>query len=376
MDRFASMRGAAAGLWNSDATERRPVHPVVEWLAAYAWRLVVIAAATVGVLWLVGRLWVVFLSLVIAVLVSRALAWPADRLRNRGWPPALAALVLLVGSLAVLGGTLTLIGVAVRGEVDKMGPTVSRAVDDLENWLVEDSPFDVDRSDVDRFRRDAREAVSDALRSSSGTLVSGAVIAIDVFVSLGLGLIVTFFALKDGTRFARWAAQQLPEGRRPLAERLGSRAWDTLGGYLRGAALLGLVEGLVIAVTVALVGGRLAAAVGVFTFLMAFIPFAGAIVAGALAVLVALATAGGGAALVVLVVAVVVQQLDNDLLAPVVYGRSLELHPVIILLAVAAGEALFGLPGAFLAVPVTAVALNVIAEARSGLVAAAPGDDG
>jgi putative heme transporter len=185
-----------------------------------------------------------------------------------------------------------------------------------------------------------------------------------VALSLIVGLIVTFFAIKDGERFAQWAKRQLPSGRHELAERLGARAWRTLGGYLRGAAVLGLVEGTIIGVTVALVGGRLAIPVAVFTFLMAFIPILGAIAAGAMAVLVALATGGSTAALIVLAVVIVVQQLDNDLLAPVVYGRSLELHPVVVLLAVAGGGALFGLAGTLLAVPVTAIALNSLAEAR------------
>ena len=183
-------------------------------------------------------------------------------------------------------------------------------------------------------------------------------------VSLIIGLIVTFFAIKDGERFARWAQRQLPPDRHALAERLASRAWRTLGGYLRGAATLGLLEGTIIGLAVALVGGRLAIPVGVFTFLMAFIPILGAIAAGVMAVLVALATGGTTAALIVLVVVVVVQQLDNDLLAPVVYGRSLQLHPVVVLLSVAGGGALFGIAGTLLAVPVTAVVLNVLREAR------------
>jgi predicted PurR-regulated permease PerM len=146
---------------------------------------------------------------------------------------------------------------------------------------------------------------------------------------------------------------------------MGRQAWETLGGYLRGAALLGVVEGTIIGATVALVGGRLAVPVGVLTFMLAFVPFAGAIVAAVLAVLVTLATAGGPAALIVLIVAVAVQQLDNELLAPVVYGRTLQLHPVVLLVAIVAGGALFGLPGTILAVPVTAVTARLVAEART-----------
>jgi predicted PurR-regulated permease PerM len=307
---------------------------------------------------------VVFLPLVIALLVARILAAPTARLRALGWRPGLVAAVTLLGFLVALGVTFTLLGLAVGDEAEDLGPTITDAVDDVEEWLVDDAPVEISRADIEQYREDFRDAVRAGARSSSGSIVSGAVVVGEVALSLIIGLIVTFFAIKDGDRFARWVQRQFPQDRQELAGRLGARAWRTLGGYLRGAAALGIVEGTIIGLAVALTGGRLAIPVGVFTFLMAFIPILGAIAAGAMAVLVALATGGTTAALIVLVVVIVVQQLDNDLLAPVVYGRSLELHPVIVLLAVAGGGALFGLPGTLLAVPVTAVGLNVLAEAR------------
>jgi putative heme transporter len=313
---------------------------------------------------------------VIALLLTRVLSAPADRLRSLGWPPALVAAVSLLGFLVTLGVILTLLGFAVGDEAEDLGPTISEAVDDVEEWLVEDSPFDISRADIERFREDFRDTIRTGARSSTGSIVSGAVVVGEVVLSLIVGLIVTFFAIKDGNRFARWAQRQLPEERRALAGRLGTRAWRTLGGYLRGAAILGLVEGTIIGSAVALTGGRLAIPVGVFTFLMAFIPILGAIVAGAMAVLVALATGGTTAALIVLVVVVVVQQLDNDLLAPLVYGRSLELHPVVVLLAVASGGALFGLAGTLLAVPVTAVVLNLLSEYRRTAAEGSPAPTG
>jgi len=307
---------------------------------------------------------VVFLPLVIALLVARILAAPAARLRALGWRPGLVAAVTLLGFLVALGVTFTLLGLAVGDEAEDLGPTITDAVDDVEEWLVDDAPVEISRADIEQYREDFRDAVRAGARSSSGSIVSGAVVVGEVALSLIIGLIVTFFAIKDGDRFVRWVQRQFPQDRQELVGRLGARAWRTLGGYLRGAAALGIVEGTIIGLAVALTGGRLAIPVGVFTFLMAFIPILGAIAAGAMAVLVALATGGTTAALIVLVVVIVVQQLDNDLLAPLVYGRSLELHPVIVLLAVAGGGALFGLPGTLLAVPVTAVGLNVLAEAR------------
>jgi predicted PurR-regulated permease PerM len=336
----------------------------VERLAAYSWRVLAIAAVGIAGLWLLGRLWVVCAAVVIALMLGRVLSQPAHRLRSRGWPPALAATATLVVFLPLLAAPVVLVGVGIAGESDTLGRTVAQAVDDIESWLVNDAPFDFSAQDLEEFRRDAGQAIGDSLRSSSGKLVSGAVLVVELMVSGIIGLILTFFLLKDGDRFVQWIEGQVPASQWPLARRLAVRAWETLGGYLRGAAFLGVVEGVIIGATLALVGARLATAVGMLTFVMAFVPFVGAIVAGVLAALVALATAGNTAALIVVVVAVVVQQLDGDLLGPVVYGKALQIHPVVVLLAVTAGGALFGLPGSFLAVPVTAVALNVLAEAR------------
>ena len=352
------------------ATEERSeahgrVHPAVDRLAAYSWRLLLIAAALAGVLWLAGQVWVVFVPLLVALFLARVLVATTAWLRARGAPPAVAAAASLVGFLVALAAAVGLIGVAVANEFADLGPTVSRAVDDMERWLVEDSPFDVDRAQIDRFRKEAGTAAGQALRTSGGALAAGAAVAAEVALGLVLGLIVGFFALKDGDKFVRWLRSHLPEDRRELASRVAARAWRTLGGYLRGAALLGLVEGIALGVTLTLVGAELAVPMALVTFLAAFVPVVGAIVAGVLAVLVALATAGGVAAVVVAVVALVVQQLDNDVLAPVVYGRALQLHPVVILLAILTGGSAFGIVGSFLAVPVVAVAVNAVAEARA-----------
>ncbi len=126
-----------------------------------------------------------------------------------------------------------------------------------------------------------------------------------------------------------------------------------------------MIEAIVIGAAVWIVGGRLVAAVVVVTLIGAFVPIVGAVVAGVVAVLVTLATAGTTPALIVAIVAVAVQQLDNDLLAPVIYGKSLQLHPLVILLGIACGTALFGFVGALLAVPVISVAINVLDEART-----------
>lgn len=337
----------------------------VDLAAAYSWRLLAIAAATVGILWLLGQLWVVVTALVIVALLTRVLAGPAAWMRQ-ALPPALAAAAALVGFLVLLGAILATVGAAVSSQVGNIGETVGAAVDDIEDWLVEDLPFGVSRSDIESFRKGLGDTASSTLRRPGRSLLSGAIVAVEALLSLLLGLVLTFFALKDGGRFIAWVRGKIAPENMEKADRMGRRAWSTLGGYLRGASILGLVEGVIIGVTLSLVGSELALPIGVITFITAFVPFIGAILAGVLAVLVALATAGLPAALIVTAVAVAVQQLDNDLLAPVVYGRALDLHPVVILVSITAAGALLGIAGSVLAVPVTAVVWNVMSEARGG----------
>jgi putative heme transporter len=254
---------------------------------------------------------------------------------------------------------------AMANEFSDLRPTLENAVDDVEDWLVNDSPFDVSRQDVNDFRDEAADRARDTLERQSGAVVSGTVVLFEVITGIVLALLSTFFLLKDGDRFCTWMLGHFPEERRPLVSRLAARAWKTLGGYLRGSALLGVIEGIIIGTTVWIVGGALAVPVAIITFFAAFVPFAGAVVAGAVAVLVTLVTAGFGEAVVVLIVAVLVQQFDNDLLAPVVFGKSLELHPLVVLGSLVAGSTLFGPFGAVLAVPVSAMVINVIAESRN-----------
>lgn len=341
------------------------VHPLVDRIGVTAWRLVGIGIVFLAAVWLLSRLWVVVLAIAMATLFSRAMNPPAVWLRRRGLKPALVAAVVLLGFALLMAGIIAALVPAITAEFEDLGPTIEQSLDDLEDWLVEDSPFDVSRADVQDFRDQADERVSDVFSSTeSSSVVSGATVAFEVFTAFILAFFTSFFILKDGERFGRWVTTFVPQHHQPLAVRLARRAWWTLGGYLRGAAVLGIVEGIAIGVTVWLAGGTLAVPVAVITFFAAFIPFAGALVAGAIAVLVTLVTGGVGGALIVLVVAVVIQQLDNDLLAPFIYGRGLELHPLVVLFALAGGSALLGPVGALFAVPLSAMIINVVAEAR------------
>jgi putative heme transporter len=341
------------------------VHPRIERLAAYSWRLLVIAAASVGVLWLARQLAPVLIPATVALFLTRLLTPISDRLRGRV-RPGLAAAVAMVVLLAAIAGLSIVIVPPIAEEAAAVPDTITEALDDIEQWLVEESPFDVSREAVDRFRTRTVEGFRDLLQSSGGRVVGGATLAAEVVAGLFLSILFTFFMLRDGARLSSWLRSRLRPAQRERAQRAAQRGWSTLGGYLRGAAMLGIVESIAIGLALLVSGGSLVVPVMVLTFIAAFVPIVGAVVAGVTAVLVALVTGGVVSAAIVGVVALVVQQLDNDILAPWVYGRSLALHPVVILVSVVGGGALFGIAGTLLAVPVVAVAVSVVKELGSG----------
>jgi predicted PurR-regulated permease PerM len=339
------------------------VSPALDRVAAHAWRVLVIGATVAAGFWLIGQLLIVVIPVVVALLATRLLH-PVQRVLRSRVPAAVAAALTLGGFVVAVALVLALVGVSVGSELDGVGTTVRDGIDEVEDWLVDDAPFDISRSDVESARERVGDALSRFVSSSDGAVRSGAVLAAEVVAGLLLAIVLTFFFLKDDRQLVRGLIRVLPSSRRAAADRLGHRGWDALGAYLRGAALLGIVEATVIGVTLLLVGADLALAVAAITFVAAFVPIVGAVVAGVVATLVALVTASPVAALIVAVVALVVQQLDNDLLGPLVYGRALRLHPLVILLGIAVGGALFGIVGTVLAVPVLAVVWNVVDEAR------------
>jgi putative heme transporter len=340
---------------------RPPVHPRVARIAAYAWRLIAIAIVVVAGLWLLRQARAVVFPVLVAVFIARVMSplnhWLVRHRFRRGLAAALSLLLFLVVLVGVVGVTAA----AFADEADTIGPTITQALDDVERWLVEVSPVTVPQDVIDRLRERAGDRFDDLTRSSDGELGSRATVAAEAIAGCVLAVILTFFMLRDGALFVDWILRRTSEDRRGRVRDSLDAAWKTLGGYLRGASLLGVFEAIAIGLTLFLTGGRLVAPVMVLTFLGAFLPLVGAVGAGLVAMLVALVTAGTTAAIIVGVVALVVQQLDNDVLAPVIYGRMLQLHPAVILLSLAVGGALFGLVGAALAVPLVAIGANALA---------------
>jgi putative heme transporter len=337
-------------------SERTP-RPVLNAASDVAWRVLVIAGAVLATVFAMARLRAVLLPIFIALLLTTILVPPVRWLQQHGWRRLPATWLVFLAFLGSVVAVFVVLIPEIADEFEGLGETVSAGVDDIEEWLIE-GPLDLEPEQLERYRERAADQAS-TFAQSSGGLVTGAVLVVEGIAGTLLALVVTFFFVKDRDIFRQWTLDHLPPEHHEFAREAAARAWRALGGFLRAAALIGFLEGTIIGVTLWLVGAKLAIPVAILTFIGAFFPIVGAVAAGILASLVALVSGGPGDALVVAAVALAVQQFDNDLLAPLIYGRIIRLHPVVVLLALATGGSIAGILGAFLAVPVTAMAVAV-----------------
>ena len=355
----------ADGTGTTGSTAGEPqVHPAVVLVGGYSWRLLAMFGVLAVAGWFLAEVRVIVVALALAAVVARVLEPASARLRRLGLPPLAAVAVSFVALLGVAGATVWFVGRAVAGEFADIGPTIDEGWQEIDRWIVEDTGFDLTYEELEEGRSNLLDRASSTMFSSEGSLPRTVALVAEIPTAIVIGLFVAFFAVKDQELILGWFRERFPEGVRPRVDAAASSAWVTLGGFLRGAAILGVVEAFIIGLAVWLVGGSLVAPIMVLTFAAAFVPIVGAVVAGVVAVLVTLVSAGPLEALIIGVVAIVVQQLDGDLLAPIIYGRLLRLHPVVIVVAVVFGGSLLGLLGAVLAVPIVAVAVNATAAAR------------
>jgi predicted PurR-regulated permease PerM len=333
---------------------RVPLVPVgLDRAAGWAWRVLVCAAAVVAVLALLWYLRVIVLPTIVALTIAPALTPLAGLLRRRGFGRAAPATALLAG-LAVVLGLVALVTTSVVAEYDELAASVRQGVADVTDRL-EGEPFNLQ---LERDR-DLDASLGEAWSRGSDYLVSGLRSGVGFLVGLVLAVALLYFVLRDGARFWAGVVRRFPAETRPRLDRAGDRAWQVLGGFVRGTVAIAAIDAVLIGVGLWILGVPLAFALAVLIFLGAFVPFVGATITGLIAVLVAFADAGLTKALIALAIVLGVQFLEGNFLQPLIQSRTVDLHPAVILLAVAAGGSLFGILGAYLAVPVTAVVFAV-----------------
>ncbi len=349
----------------ADPTPGTPPHPDeadraailgqgIAWTATWSLRIVLIALGATVVGLIVGQLWSIFLPVFLGVIIASVLAPPVAWLRNRGMPSAVATTLVVVVAVAAIGGVVVLVAPSVAGQAPLIVNGASEGLDQIQNFL-NGPPFNLSASQIGGYVQMATERLQQSAASIASGVLTGVSAVADGVINGVLALVLAFLFVKDGPRWLPWV-------RRMAGERAGGhlvtvmeRAWRRVGGFIRTQALIGFVDAVFIGVGLVLFGVPLALPLAVLTFFGAFIPIVGALVAGALAVLIALVVKGIGVAIGVLVLILAVQQVEGNLLQPVLQGRGLGLHSTVVILAVTGGSSLFGIAGAFLAVPVAAV---------------------
>jgi predicted PurR-regulated permease PerM len=334
-------------------------------------QLLLISAALVVVGWVVGRLWVVLLPVVLGLLFSTVL-WPATRfLRKHGWAPALAAATVLLVFLGAIGGLIAVIAPQVVGQVQELADGVTGGLQQVQEWLS-GPPFNLGEDQVGNAVDSLINTVQSNAQNIAGYAAATAATIGNAVLNLLLALVLAFFFLKDGPRWTPWLAAQTGPQAAPHVAALSGKAWKTLSEFIRQQAFVGFIDAFFIGLGLLVLGVPLVLPLAVLTFFGAFVPIIGAVVAGAFAVLIALVSVGVTKALIVLGIVLLVQQLEGNVLQPIIQGRGLNLHAAVVILAVTAGSSLAGIIGAFLSVPVAALIAVVYRYGRDQLDGLAP----
>jgi predicted PurR-regulated permease PerM len=333
-------------------------------IGAYAWAVVGIAAVAVLVLLIIGRLSIVTIPLVLALFPAAVLTPLAVRLKDQGMRDAPVAVLLVVGTLLVITGIVTVLVPVVSGQIDDIGAQVTQGVDDLRSYLAR-GPFGLPPISLNDLIEQARERIRSADIVSSEAVSNVAERAGRFLTGLIVFILALFFYLKDGPLLAAWLRRQFPLALRDDASAVGRLVWTTIGSYFRGQLLVALIDATGITIGLLALRVPLALPVGVLVLFGSLFPVIGALVSGFVAVIIALATKGLVSALIVLGIVLAVQQLEGHILQPLILGRATRLHPLAVVGSLIAGGALFGILGAFLAVPVVASAWRTVSYLRT-----------
>lgn len=320
-------------------------------------QLLLIAAVSAGVVWLLLRVYVVMIAAFVALVLASAI-YPLVRwLVSKGWSRVLATGAVFLGILVLLSGVITGIVFAVRSEWDSLAASAVEGWQQLQQFIMS-GPLPIDTTAVDKALQQATGFITSG--TFLGSALTGITAATEAITGLILMIIILFFFLKDGARIWNFTLRWFHGDTRAKMAESGDRTVQILGGYVRGTVIINLIEAIVIGVPLALLGVPLALPLAVIVFVLGFLPIVGATFATTLAALVALVTNGLVTALIVIALAIAINQLESHLLQPVVMGRTLSLHAMVVLLALAVGTLVGGFFGAVLAVPLAAVGWAVI----------------
>jgi putative heme transporter len=342
-----------------EAFEAGSVEPLVRKAAAWAWRLLAILAAVLALLWVVQKLEIIVVPVLLALIISALLVPAVDWIDKRGLARGAAVALVMLGGFAIFGGILAFVILQFVYGLPDLTEQISRSIDSTRRWLME-GPLHLRGEQISN----AGNAAIQALHNNQSKLTSGALstaATITELVTAGvLGLFTLIFFLYGGRNIWQYVTKIFPEGARARVREAGTAGYGSLISYVRATFLVALTDAAGVGTGLAIMGIPLALPLSSLVFLGAFIPLVGAVIAGFLAVVVALLAKGVVYALITLGLLVAVNQLEAHLLQPLVMGRAVSIHPLGVVLAISTGGVLGGIVGALLAVPTVAFLNNAI----------------
>lgn len=322
--------------------------------AALAWRFIVIIAALYVLIWLAGYFSQLMVPVAIALLLAALMAPGVERLTKWGVPRGLSTVIVLIAGVAVVGGLLTFVIITFSNGLPELQQQVSESLKQIQDWL-NNGPLHIGKNDL----RDFVNNIIDSIQKNQAAITQGAITTAATIGEILTGLLLTIFVLifflYDGPGIWRFVTRAVPSRVRERVDVAGRRGFGALVSYVRATAAVALVDAVGIGIGLAIIGVPLVIPLSALVFLSAFVPIIGAVLAGTVAVLIALVANGWVAALIVLAVVIGVMQLESHVLQPWLLGRAVRLHPLAVVLAIAAGLIAAGIAGALLSVPLLAV---------------------
>lgn len=337
-------------------------------LASWSWRLLVIVAV-VALLWVASaRLSQVVVPLLLALLFTSGLSPMTAWLEKKGWPRWLGSLTALLAMIVVFAGLLTLVGAQIVQQWPKLAEEATKGISGLFTWLAT-GPLQISESQVDTWIDQALQAIQNSTNQIASGLASAGSTIGSIFAGLAICLFTTFFFLKDGARIAAAFEKIIPDQALVAVEPAVRGGWTSLAAYVRAAVIVAGIDGVGAGLGALILGSNLWVAITAFTFVCSFIPLLGATIAGTVATAVVLVTLGPIKAIIMLVVFVAVMSIEAHVLQPLLLGRAVEIHPLIVLLGISAGAIIAGIPGALFAIPLVAF-VNGCIKGSEGIFAA------
>jgi predicted PurR-regulated permease PerM len=318
---------------------------------------------TAGIFLVGGAVWYArsaTIPLIVAALISTQLLPLIEWATGRGLARGLAVALSLVLVLLVAIGLTWVFTDALFGNLGGVGKEISEGADKIVVWLRDNNDWVKQHEDqIRQFLKGVLPAAKGAAAGVAGGILGGLALAAQAISGFLLMLVFLLYLLTSGDSVWGWIRERFRPGRRDRVDRVGVAAWDAATGYVRGIALVALIDTIVITLGMVIIGTPSIGTLALLTFVCLFIPILGAWVSGAVIVLVTLAAVSPAAALIMAVVILVAQQFDSMFVTPLVYQKTVNLHPIVTLTSVIVGSQLLGIAGAFLAVPMVAVLWSV-----------------